>query len=177
LRQAFIELLTFKSPAWKYENEVRMIYDISDLGESPNYRRVEIACDECRGRSNPPANCKQAFYRDAVQLPPVAVLGVIFGADCPSAAVDRILEILEDKSFKEVRRYWSSLHSARYAVHFMAGDAEYIRFFYRHRDNIIADAKGHLVRDDKGFARLPSRKGEMRDMTRYSAEPGGNEPA
>ena len=176
LRQAFIDLLMFKSPAWRYENEVRMIYDLSGLGESQHYRRVEIACEECRRRSNPPEKCKQALYRDAVQLPPPAILGVIFGADCPSVAVDRILEILAGAPFKEARLYWSSLHSARYAVHFMPGDAEYIRFFYQHRDSIVADAKGHVMRDGKSYARLPSRKGEMRDMTRYSADHVNDEP-
>lgn len=177
LRQAFIDLLTFKSPVWRYENEVRMIYDLADHRRSPSYRRVDLECDDCRRRGNPPAKCKQGLYRDALQLPPPAILGVIFGADCPSLAVDRILDLLAGESFKHVRPYWSSLHSARYAVHCMGGDAEYIRFFYRHRDTIVADAKGDVIRSEKNVTRLPSRKGEMRDMTRYSGDHQTDESA
>jgi hypothetical protein len=168
IRQSFIDFLTAKSPAWKYENEVRMIYELANFLRSPSYRRVELACQRCRARGEPPSKCKQAFFRDAVHLPPNAIRAIIFGADCPSLAVERILKIVSDGPFKNVRTYWSSLHSARYAVHYIEADAEYIRFFYEHRDTIMAGAKGHYTRGPKGLVYIPTRKGEMHDMDKMS---------
>jgi hypothetical protein len=169
LRQSFIDFLTAKSPAWKYEKEVRMIYDLPKHLKSANYRRVELACPRCQARGEPPSKCKQALYRDAVHVPPDAILAIIFGADCPSVAVDRILKIRSGAPFKNIRIYWSSLHSARYAVHYIEADAEYIRFFYEHRDTIMAGAKKHYTRGSKGLIYIPARKSEMYDMDKMSA--------
>jgi Protein of unknown function (DUF2971) len=171
LRQSFIDFLTTKSPAWKYEKEVRMIYDLPRHLKSANCRRVELACSQCQARGEPANKCKQALYRDAVHLPADAIRAIIFGADCPSAAVDQILKVRSGASFKNVRIYWSSLHSARYAVHYIEADEEYIRFFYEHRDTIMAGAKKHYTRASKGLTYIPAKKGEMYDMDRRSARP------
>jgi DUF2971 family protein len=103
LRQSFIDFLTAKSPAWKYENEIRMIYELPQHLKSPAYRRVELACARCQSRGRSPTECKQALFRDAVHLPPNAIRAIIFGADCPSLAVERILKIVSNGSFENVR--------------------------------------------------------------------------
>jgi hypothetical protein len=54
-------------------------------------------------------------------------------------------------------------------VHYIESDAEYIRFFYEHRDTIMAGAKGHYTRGPEGLVYIPTRKGEMHDMGKMSA--------
>src|SRR5712692_5138061 len=143
-----------------------MLYDLAELLNSPSYRRIDFACAECRARGVGSEQCKQALYRDAVHLPSSAILAVIFGADCPSLAVEQILKILSADAFKNVVTYWSTLHSARYAVHYIRADANYIRFFYEHRDSIVAGAKGHYMRSNDRLTYIPSKKTEMYDMSR-----------
>ena len=169
LRQSFIDFLTAKSPAWNYENEVRMIYELPKLLASPDYRRVDLACARCQGRNKSPEECKQALYRDAIHVPPSAILGVIFGADCPYVAVDRILKVLSIDAFKHVQTYWSALHSARYAVHYVRAEPASIRSTYEERDKMVAGAKGHLTSKPNGLTYVPSRKGEMYNMRQRTA--------
>jgi hypothetical protein len=103
LRQAFIDFLTAKSPRWEYEQEVRMIYDLEAFLKSPSYRRITLACTKCQARDKSPEECTQALYRDALDLPSNAILGVIFGADCPYLGVERILKILSQENFKHTQ--------------------------------------------------------------------------
>lgn len=48
LRDRYINLLTHKSPAWKYEHEVRFIYDLDQLKRSPSYQKIDLPCETCR---------------------------------------------------------------------------------------------------------------------------------
>ena len=171
LRKSFIDLLTFKSPVWRYEQEVRMLYEHFDKLKSPSYRRRVFACATCRQHGQPPEKCKQTSYRDAVYLPPKAILAVVFGADCPSEDVERLLTILATDPFKSVKLYWSALHSERYALHYIRADAKDIRSFYEGRDELVAQAKGHFVQDRDQTIRLPSKKTVTYDMSRRGDSP------
>jgi hypothetical protein len=143
-----------------------MLYDLPTLRESNAYQAIPIACQACARKGESAEACQQALYRDSIGLPPRSVVAVIFGADCPSASVENILQIVEeDKAYGNTMAYWSALHSARYAVHYCQADHDYVRFYYKHRDEIVAGAKGHYERRDGRLAYLPSRKGETFDMT------------
>jgi len=169
MRQAFIDFLTAKSPGWQYEHEVRMIYELPKLIGSKNYRRIDLVCAECQARGKSWEECKQSLYRDAVHLPPEAIQGVIFGADCPSFAVEEILQLLNEKPFEGVKTYWTALHSSRYAVQYIQGDAAYIRSFYEGRDQMVAGAKDHFSSKAGRLTYYPAKKGELFDMKRRRA--------
>src|SRR6266496_1138980 len=81
-RERFIELLTHKSPAWAYEREIRMIYEIAQQRKLPDYRRIEFPCETCKQRGFPAEKCEKPWYRDAIEVPPEAILAVIFATDC-----------------------------------------------------------------------------------------------
>lgn len=148
LHQRYMEMLTSKSPMWGYENEIRMIYDLAKLDPVFDYTEISFACADCRERGLPKESCKMPWFRDAVRLPSEAVLGVIFGADCPSNYVTRLLPILAEERYKNVKLYWSSLHSAEYVIHYLERDAKTISIHQKAHSERVAGAKNHYIYKD-----------------------------
>lgn len=156
----YINLLTHKSPAWKYENEVRMIYDYPALAASAHHKRFETACENCKSDKRPAKKCENPVFRDAIVLPAEAVTAVIFGTDCPLDSVKSLFDVLSDRAFAHVATYWSDLHPAKYAVRYREGDRSYIEMMQRMRTEHIAYAKHHLERDsDDGLKIKAAKKG------------------
>ena len=124
VREQLLTFLTQKSPAWEYEGEVRMIYDLGLVRASKNYSRPRFACDACRKANKPPDQCENATYRDAIGVPATAVRAVILGTDISKAHVADILALLDHPDFAHVKVYWSSLHSDRYVLQYNEDDNE-----------------------------------------------------
>lgn len=165
-RHRFIDLLTHKSPAWEYEREVRMIYEIGHQRQSPDYRPVRFACETCKQKGVPVEKCEKPCYRDAIHLPPEAISAVIFGADSMLSTVQNVFSILDAPRYRHVEVYWSCLHSARYAVQYVRGDRSYIESLHEHQTRQIAMAKRHVWRDADGLKMRPSPKGVNYEMAR-----------
>jgi len=165
-RHRFIDLLTHKSPAWGYEREVRMIYEIGHQRQSPDYRPIQFACETCKQKGVPVEKCDKPCYRDAIQLPPEAISAVIFGADSMLSTVQKVFSILDAPQYRHVEVYWSCLHSARYAVQYVRGDRSYIESLHEHQTRRIAMAKRHVWRDADGLKMRPSPKGVNYDTVR-----------
>ena len=167
-RRRFINFLTHKSPAWSYEREVRMIYEIEQLLRSKDHRRITFACDTCKQRGVQAEQCQHPWYRDAIRLPPEAVLAVIFGTDTMMATVQKAFSILGRPQYSHVEVYWSALHSARYSVQYVKGDRSYIEFMQEERTRQIAQAKRHFWADAGRVCLKPARKGVNYDMSKFT---------
>jgi hypothetical protein len=163
-KHRFIDLLTHKSPAWGYEREVRMIYEIAQQRQSPDYRPIRFACETCKQKGVPVERCEKPCYRDAINLPPEAISAIIFGADSMLSTVQKVFSILDAPRYRHVEVYWSCLHSARYAVQYVKGDRSYIESLHEHQTKQIAMAKGHVWRDAGGLTMMPSPKGVNYEM-------------
>ena len=144
LYQAYLGILTSKSPMWEYEREVRMIYDSSKLNPRGDFSEVSVACADCRDKGVPKEKCTMPWFRDVVKLPPESVRGVIFGADCPINYVNELLQILSEERFCHVKLYSSSLHSDEYVIHYFEHDAETIKVSQQSYSEKIAHAKNHF---------------------------------
>jgi hypothetical protein len=163
LRDHFLDLLKKKSPAWEYEQEVRMIYDLGSFRETETYCRPEFACEDCQRARITHHQCKHTkTYRDALRLPPEAVVTVIFGSDVSSADASAILNILAAPDFEHVEIYWSSLHSEKYVLQYnrdhMTNGARFSLFMQGLREEQTAKAKGHVRYDETEFTHVPSKK-------------------
>ena len=158
-RQHFISFLTRKSPAWAYENEVRMIYELGDLRATRHYRQIPFACQECMKQGGPQSKCPNCTFRDAVSLPAEAILAVIFGAECSPEALAKVEKLLERPEYSHVELYWSSHHSARYVAQYAKDEANYARFIQRMRAEQVSDAKGHTWWNGQGMQRRHAAKG------------------
>jgi hypothetical protein len=145
-RRRFVDLMTHKSPAWSYENEVRMIYELETLRASANYRQIMQPCPECRQRGISTEECTTPCYRDAITLPPAAVLAVVVGVDCLISTVDRVIAVLDGSGFSHTKLFWSSLHSSRYAVQYTESERPftYAKSIQQMRSQQVATAKGHF---------------------------------
>lgn len=155
----YVELLRHKSPAWDYEHEVRMIYDLPALKATSGHRDVWLACAECKSSGKEPGECSQRYHRDAVHIPETAIRAVIFGADCQGEAARQILALLAEERYSHVDLYWSSLHSAKHLIQYTKSTPDYIAFIQQHRSNEIAIAKGHRRSSKSGFTVKPAPKG------------------
>lgn len=160
LRRHYVGLLTHKSPAWSYEREVRMIYDIESLRTEAVYRPLRSPCNPCKADGKELKDCISPLYRDAIHLPAEAVRAVIVGADCGLAEAKQIISILADSRYAHVALYWSSLPSDCYTVNYSKSDLDYVAFIQEMRTGQIADAKGHVRYDDEGKTVFPTKKGE-----------------
>ena len=161
LRDHFITFLTQKSPAWKYEQEVRMIYDLPTIRASQHYADPKFPCEQCKTEKKTWEDCKSPTYRDALQVPPEAILAVILGTDISKADVVAILGELDGPDFAHVRVYWSSLHADRYVLQYNRDDKDagerYSLFMQENRERQTALAKGH-VRYDPNLTRYIAAK-------------------
>jgi hypothetical protein len=158
-KHRFLNLLTHKSPAWSYEHEVRMIYDLPTLASSRHYRKIEFPCETCRRKGLSPTQCEHASYRDAIDLPSEAIRAVIFGTDCPNDIVKKLLDISSGPQYSHIQLYWSSLHSERYAVQYVKSNRNYIEFMQEHRARDVAYAKRHVFRKGESLELRLCRKG------------------
>jgi Protein of unknown function (DUF2971) len=165
-KHRFVNLLTHKSPAWAYEREVRMIYEIGHQGQAPDYRPIRFACETCKQKGVPVERCEKPYYRDAIHLPQEAISAVIFGADCMLSTVQKVFSILDSPRYRHVDVYWSCLHSSRYAVQYVKGDRAYIESLHEHQTKQIAMAKGHVWSDAGGLKLRPSAKGINYEMAK-----------
>lgn len=156
LRNQFITFLTQKSPAWKYEQEVRMIYDLPDLRVSADYSRALFPCKAAETKN---AKCGHATFRDAIRLPAEAIRAVIFGTDTKGRDASGILQILASPNYAHVAVYWSSLHSDKYLLQYSKDDQQYVTFMQNFRASQIARAKGHMSYTAKGPEYLEAQKG------------------
>jgi hypothetical protein len=156
----FLNLLTHKSPGWKYEREVRMIYDFPEFASATNYRRTTFACEVCRQKGLSAEQCERASYRDAVYLPAEAIRAVIFGVDSSMDTVKQIFETLSAPQYSQVQYYWSCLHSDKYMVQYVKGDHDYIRFMQEEHVREVACAKRHFLATEGEPLKLrPASKG------------------
>lgn len=158
-----VKFLTRKSPAWKYEQEVRMIYDLNDTQGSERYSRFTSACASCQTAKKSAHECDSPRYRDTINFPPSAVQAVIIGTDTSKADVEAVLQLLRHSDYDHVRLYWSSLHSDKYQIHYSrdprTGSELYTSFIQGLREKQIATAKNHLkFSESGGFQYIPSKK-------------------
>jgi Protein of unknown function (DUF2971) len=102
-RDHFVNILTNKSPIWAYENERRMIYDLSELRDSNNYIQVKSKCKSCRDKGRTEESCTSIESNDAVKIPAASVKSVIFGTDCTATKANRILQILAQSPSEKSR--------------------------------------------------------------------------
>lgn len=162
IRDHFLSLLTHKSPAWGYEQEVRMIYDLGSFRSSSHYTKTMFACDACRKQKKAIEQCGHQTFRDALRLPANAFVAVILGSDVSSADTAAILKFLAAPDFAHVAIYWSSLHSEKYVLKYnrdeMTGSERYSLFMQRLREEQVAQAKGHIRYHDTGFRYIPAKK-------------------
>jgi DUF2971 family protein len=158
-KKRFINLLTHKSPAWAYEREVRMIYEMGTVLRSPDYCSLRFACETCKQKGIPAEKCENQWCRDAIRIPAEAISAVIFGMDCMLSTVRKVFSILDAPRYRHVEVYWSCLHSSRYAVQYVKGEHSYIESLHEHRTRQIAKAKKHVRHDANGLRILPSPKG------------------
>lgn len=138
----FIQILTNKSPAWEYEQEVRMLYDLLKLKADGHQRDVWLACASCKSAGRQLEECEHQNHRDAVSVPPSAIRAVIFGTDCQGKATQEILAILSDQRYSHVDVYWSALHSEKHIIQYTKSTPSYIQLIQKQRSNEIAYAKG-----------------------------------
>ena len=171
LRDDFISFLTHKSPAWKYEKEVRMIYDLPTIRASQHYADPKFPCEHCNKEKKSWQDCKGPTYRDALRVPPEAMLAVILGTDISKTDVMAILSALDSPDLAHVRVYWSSLHADRYVLQYNRDDQDtgerYSLFMQEQRERQNAEAKGH-VRYEPGVTCYIAAKKTVNYGTVYS---------
>lgn len=158
VNRRFRDLLTYKSPVWKYESEVRMIYGLTDLLASDAYQKISFPCEKCRAGKLAVEQCDHAQYRDAIKLPASAIRAVIFGTDCPFKQTQEILQIASAPSFS-AHFYWSSLHSEKYSVQYARAAPDYIKSIQEDRGRQFAQAKNHIYLDGKKQVYRLAKKG------------------
>ncbi len=144
-----LRILTHKSPAWKHENEVRMIYDLSKEIGSGNCSKFRSACSACLRAGKRLEECESARYRDTVSIPPEAIVAVLFGTDTSESNTIETLRILAAERYSHVRVFWSALHSDRYKIqycsdHTLNDGTGYSQFIQRLRETNVARAKRHM---------------------------------
>jgi hypothetical protein len=148
-----------------------MIYDIADLPKIKDHHRIAFACETCRQRGVQADQCQNTWYRDAIRLPPEAVLAVIFGHETMMATVQKAFSILGRPQYDHVEVYWSALHSARDSVQYVKAERSYIEFMQEERTRQIAQAKRHVWADAGRVCLKPARKGVNYDMSKLT-KPG-----
>ena len=168
-RRHFISFLTHKSPAWSYETEVRMIYDMGELPKIKDYCRIPLPSETHREQGVQPDQSQNARYHDAIRLPPEAVMAVIFGTDTMMATVKKAFSILSRPQYSHVEVYWSDINPARYSVQYVKGDRSCIEFMQEERTRQIAQAKRHFWADAGGVCLKPARKGVNYDMSKFTS--------
>jgi hypothetical protein len=161
-RDQLIKFLTQKSPAWEYEQEVRMIYELKAIRTSGSYTQPSFACEDCHKAKKAPEQCENATYRDAIRLPAAAIQAVIFGTDTSKAEVADIVALLDTPDFARVGIYWSSLHDDRYVLQYnrddRTGGERYSVFIQEQRARQIAEAKGHVRYTNDGIRYIAAKK-------------------
>jgi len=162
IHEQLVKFLTQKSPAWEYEQEARMIYELKVIQASSSYTQPRFACERCRKAKKTPEQCKNATSRDAIRLPAEAIRAVIFGTDTSKADVAEILALLDTPDYSHVGIYWSSLHSDRYVLQYnrddRKGDERYSLFIQEYRAKQVAEAKSHIRFTKAGTQYITAKK-------------------
>lgn len=147
-RDQVIKFLTQKSPAWRYEQEIRMIYDLPTIRDSEHYTQPRFTSEVFLKAEKALEYWENATFRDALRVPPDAILAVILGTDTSKADVIAILRALDSPELAHVRVYWSSLHSDKYVLQYNRDDKVdgewYSLFIQGLRERQTAGAKGHV---------------------------------
>jgi hypothetical protein len=163
--QAMVRFLTQKSPAWQYEQELRMIYDLADTSKRDKFDRRLTPCERCKSQQPTVDQCPNSTYRDVISVPPPAIRAVIFGTDVGTKETAEILRLLEMPEFSHVLVYWSSLHSEQYVLQYnldttkREDEQSYSMHMQRLMEKQIAMAKGHMFMGPQGLKYRPSKKG------------------
>jgi hypothetical protein len=163
--QAMVRFLTQKSPAWQYEQELRMIYDFADTSKRDKFGRVLTPCEHCKSQQTAVDQCRNFTYRDVISVPPSAIRAVIFGTDVVTKEAAEILRLLEMPEFSHVLVYWSSLHSDQYILQYNLDrrddkmEERYALFMQRLLEEQVAMAKGHVSGDAGGVKLHLAKKG------------------
>jgi hypothetical protein len=163
--KAMVGFLTEKSPAWRYERELRMIYDLADTSKGDKLDRLLTPCEYCGIQQSHVDQCLNATYRDVIRLSPQAIQAVVFGTDVGAEEAAELLRLLDMTEFAHVLVYWSSLHSDQYILQYNLDQREgvegksYSLFTQQLRGEQIARAKGHVSGAPGGVKYYPTRKG------------------
>lgn len=162
MKQHLLRFLTQKSPAWSYECEVRMIYELETVQASGHYAQPKDKCKTCQESNVPFERCSHQTYRDAITLSPSAIKGVILGTDTGKSEVAEILKLLAAPEYSHVVVYWSSLHSDRYILQYNqdrdTGSERYSMFIQGLREKQIAEAKSHITYSEGALRYTPAKK-------------------
>jgi hypothetical protein len=145
-----LKILTHKSPAWKHENEVRMIYDLAKETGKKNCSKFRSGCSACQKAGKRLEECENVRYRDTVSIPPEAVIAVVFGTDTSQAKTEETLQILAEERYAHVEVFWSALHSDQHKIQYcrdrmLPDGTRYSQFIQRSREMNISRAKRHIV--------------------------------
>ena len=160
---AVLKILKSKSPAWFYEDEIRLIYDLCELTEDTGLSTIAMACPECTAASKNRSECKFPEKRQAVKFPPEAVKAVIFGTDMHKDATESILSLVET-DYPNCELYWSCIHGSDYAIQYLKTDADYIRSMQKIRTEDYNTIKDHIIYTPDGLALIEAAKGSSIDM-------------
>ncbi len=174
LYRHYIEILTRKSPEWKYEGEVRMIYEKSALDPVSDFDEVTFACPICVKAGRPKSDCKQPVFRDTVKMPAEAIVAVIFGADSPTPFVEPVLKILAENRYAHTKLFWASLHSSEYRMHYYQTDADNIRAYQEAHTERIGRAKNHYTYSQDGSGASMPLFGAQKGINFHRRPSGGN---
>lgn len=153
LKDRFMKILTAKSPAWKYEDEWRLIYEMSDSSIGQHL----LPCDVCNANENDAEKCEEPYYRDKISFPPDSVVAVLFGVDISHNDTQDLLTTLSQEHYSHVSLFFSGIDSEKYAVKYSKQDPEYISKMQKIRSENFNKAKRHsrLHKDGIGIAHLP----------------------
>lgn len=139
-----------------------MIYDLATIRASKHYTPRRFTCDVCRKAGKALELCENPTYRDALRVPPEAMLAVILGTDTSKADVAAILGVLDSPDFAHVGVYWSSLHSDQYVLQYNRDDKDteerYSLFMQEQRERQTAQAKGHVRYEPNMTRYIPAKK-------------------
>lgn len=171
LYNAYIGILTRKSPQWEHEREIRMIYSKGERNPIDDFGMVELSCPVCAGRGRPLKECNHPCHRDTIKMPTEAILGVVFGADCPSEYGDPILKVLAAPRYAHVKVYRSALHASEYFMQYMEHSREHLKGDLLSHTKMVGLAKHHYRSDGKGGMTMPPWG--ARKTINFKSEPKG----
>lgn len=125
-----------------------MIYDLPTIRDSEHYTQPRFTSEVFLKAEKALEYWENATFRDALRVPPDAILAVILGTDTSKADVIAILRALDSPELAHVRVYWSSLHSDKYVLQYNRDDKVdgewYSLFIQGLRERQTAGAKGHV---------------------------------
>jgi hypothetical protein len=107
--QVAIELLTTKAHEWKYENEVRFLYELA-------LHKTQLQFSD--GRYFAP-------------IPPVALREVILGFNAGPDLAEKVIQLFKADQIGSPQLFYSTFHPYRYEVQKHLADPDYLLAFYK----------------------------------------------